>query len=396
MLRFAIWAPVMILAGCDSIGVHSTPGRSVQSGGHPDAAGGDEGGGDERGGDGDDGSGGSGPPPPDAGAGPPSGTWDAAAPDAATVSDAAPAPDATPDVTPPPTDFQRCRDLPFPFASHQIDALAASRDARFLAISDGAEVAMISIEGQQSFRHIPVASHTVDVSADGTLLAVGGKERRVYRVSDGVNILSVPASEASRSEVIAVRLYPDARHLLSALADGTVNVTRLADGKIVGTFTSAVKLPAVALSPDATLIATSATDLWRFEDLRQLWERPGGPRPMAPGGGGWFPDWAEFSPDGTLLLVSHLSTEMVSGVGVVRTRLLRVSDGSTVMDLGDAHTPHFSPDGRQLLVQGQLIELSSMEKTRVPGLSAGAIFLSDGRIVAPSPVNLAVFCPVPR
>ena len=219
---------------------------------------------------------------------------------------------------------------------------------------------------------------SVAFSPDGSLLASVGNDVKLWRVSDGSLVRSLPQSTNCRG----VMFSPDGRLLVSAgsriklwrVSDGTlirtigntyyydavfspdgnliaasrafaVELRRVSDGTLVRTLTYPdMEVPStVAFSPDGRLVAAGSIDplfaivLWHVSDGRLA---------LTIDGDGAFFEIA-FSPDGSLITGALESTII---------KLLRVSDGALVRTL-IGHTDYvlsvaFSPDGRLLVSSG--------------------------------------------
>jgi WD40 repeat protein len=152
---------------------------------------------------------------------------------------------------------------------------------------------------------------------------------------------SIPAIAGHARGVNAVAFSPDGSWLVSASADHTARVWRVADGTLVRTLTGHTQqLFAVAVSPDGALIATGSGDidgnspggeikLWASDDGTLLRTLPS--------------QWAysvAFSPDGRSLASGHITKDV---------KLWNVSDGEllrTMTGHGDYATGvAFTPDG---------------------------------------------------
>jgi WD40 repeat protein len=136
-------------------------------------------------------------------------------------------------------------------------------------------------------------------SADGTLLAAGDEQIRLWRVADGtlVQILPPPPEVAL---VFGLAFVPDGTMLAAGSGDNVVRLWRVADGMLryalVGP-AAAGYVRSLAFAPDGRLLvagmsASGAVQLWRIPEgtlVRTPEGPPGGVRGVA------------FSPDGALL-----------------------------------------------------------------------------------------------
>src|SRR5215212_9424718 len=64
------------------------------------------------------------------------------------------------------------------------------------------------------------------------------------------------------------------------------------------------------------------------------------------------------------------------------TRLVRVSDGTLIADLGTAlsRRPRFSPDGKHLVAGALVMDLATRATVALPTDAALSVYLPDGRI----------------
>ncbi len=97
----------------------------------------------------------------------------------------------------------------------------------------------------KAFEAQPGPISAIAFAPDGSTLAVGGHggEARVYRVSDGARVATLPGHKGG---IYALAYAPDGSKLATGGFDGTVRVFATGDGKLLASFIPVPIAPAVA------------------------------------------------------------------------------------------------------------------------------------------------------
>ena len=289
--------------------------------------------------------------------------------------------------------------LPSPFdfgISDEIFTFAAARTGQLLAASGGHGHTWILDPFDGRLRHFvsAEAAFKPDFSPDGSLFALAGDARAIFRMSDGMQISGVPPPPNVPSDYSWPGLVfsADARTLASG-NDGKIELYDL-DGNPLGTRTSQARAPGVAFSADGKWMATSGPELYPTGSDQRVWPAQLAFAPRA--GDMRLPDDSvAFSPDGTLLLVSNAF--LSNGTWKASTRVLKVDDGSLVRELpGLGRRPSFSPDGSWILGGKILVHLASGRRVALPEEISASTFLRNGSIAAATSSDRLVrlYCPV--
>jgi WD40 repeat protein len=252
-------------------------------------------------------------------------------------------------------------------------------------VSDG--VLVLSLGGHQN------ATRSVAFSPGGTLLASGGDDRMVklWGVSDGLLVRTISVG----SRVRPIAFSPDGLTLASGDQGGSVKLWRVSDGALLRTLTGfANQVTRVAFSPDQSLIAASSLDgsarLWRVSDgslvrvIRVPATTPNGSTTAI-----------AFSPDGATLLTGNDEVSPSPEHGTLR--FYRVSNGALVA-LFDQQTSVyvssvvFSPQGGRFAYTRAIdgvLTVATVPAARAAGVSAIATESSSSEAAAPVPISLS-------
>src|SRR5579859_1528191 len=224
---------------------------------------------------------------------------------------------------------------------------------------------ILSSDGADAVARIPHQDAVATLSDDGV---------RIWRLADHQLLRTLPT--IGYGWTLAVT--PDARLIATQNADA-ITVWQLADGRAVWhvpvTWSPyAYYSPNVAFSPDGTLLAgtplSTTVALWRASDGTPLRRIELGQEHEVTG--------IAFSPDGTLLAIA------ADGVGVT---FWRVADGTPVRNVHilAAGSVAFSPDGRSMAVDNALYALPGgqrLQSVQVGDQINTVAFSPDGQLVA--------------
>jgi WD40 repeat protein len=268
---------------------------------------------------------------------------------------------------------------------------SASRDGRRLAIASAAFTWVVDLPDG-----VLVAAFESDqrahpeLSADGTLLALGGARRALYRLDGTGKELDLPVPPEDLPCSASLAVSPDGAFLAGG-GCGRVELFRR-DGTSMGRRPSSATAPAVVFSPDGSFLATSGPELWTVSDLRPVWPStisPGASPVLAPR---WEADRVGFSGDGGRLLISSVPV----GAEGAETALLRAADGSVLRRFGRSLGAHssLSRDGSWVAGSDGAFHLETQSRARLDPAPLLALFLPDLRIVAAGDrPQVRIFCP---
>ena len=260
-----------------------------------------------------------------------------------------------------------------------ITAVAFSPDGSLLA-SAGNDVKIWRVSDGSLMFTLPQSANSRGVvfSPDGRLLVSGGNRIKVWRMSDGQLIRTI-----GNTNYYDVALSPDGS-LIAAARFYVVELRRVSDGSLVRnlTYPDMELVPSVAYSPDGRFVAAGTADP-TFTIV--LWNASSG-TPVRAFGNNGFQEIA-FSPDGSLIAAT------IEGS---RIELWRVSNGALERALTGHTSPAygiaFSPDGRLLIsssAEDDTIRLWRISDGRLlrtydqeTGDAGGVGFSPNGRLFA--------------
>jgi WD40 repeat protein/DNA-binding SARP family transcriptional activator/ABC-type branched-subunit amino acid transport system substrate-binding protein len=246
---------------------------------------------------------------------------------------------------------------------------------------DGGASLWNTATGQQVAR-LPVArALSTSISPDGSRLAAGGLDNAVH-VWDAATRQVVWTSSQHGDHVVALAFSPDGTRLASGSVDATARVWDATDGKQLLLLPHDEALTSVAYSPDGTLLATAGRGA---SNAVRLWNAVSG-EPARSFTGHLDAVWSvSFSPDGE---------KIVSASRDGTARIWSVRDGQLLTTLqpniGALVSAAFSPDGQRLATAAQVgtVQLWDLASQRVVatlgGLGNGEridslVFTPDGR-----------------
>lgn len=293
-------------------------------------------------------------------------------------------------------------------------SVSASRNAQ-IVVSNAADMLVWKIAARfedSTASRLAAGTPTyprIEVSADGTSVAVSGDGRLMYDLLAGTRrgVLSQGDLGASRNVCWPeLRFSGDGRLLAGVEWDSVVRVrqnTQVQDA-VAEVGSGCVR---VAISPDSQLLATSRAAVYRLEDGERL--VPGGDGSLGSLGAlpsGWS-DSVEFSPDQTQVLVSSECTGAPSPPFYwdpsswerppvcSRVELHATNDGRLLRTLPDnmGRYPSFSPDGTWIVTGGALYHVPTGTVRSLDGEVQASAFTSDGDIIAGDAAsNLIRYC----
>jgi WD40 repeat protein len=246
--------------------------------------------------------------------------------------------------------------------------LGVSRDGTLLASAAGNNTPSVWVWRVADRAFLGAASAvasaaSLDFSVDGALLAVGQPKATsdVFRLRDGAMVKrQMPKAYPLWANTNVAAFSPDGITLAGG-TDRGIELHTASTGEVSGTIAAAPTL-ALAYSPDGSLLATSAPEVWRLADRTRLWKAyDQAPRALDPNSGTSTMHSVAFSPDGALIVVSHCQYQWSDVESCPSTRLLRAADGTVVRDFGATlhRRPSFSRDGHWLVSGDQLVQLAT-------------------------------------
>jgi|GEM_PF-3030945 len=233
-----------------------------------------------------------------------------------------------------------------------------------------------------------------EISTDGKWATAAGDNRAVFSATDGRLIWPSPAPNDFRCLGSRLTVSPKGTWAAGASYAGTMDVFSLADTTRAA-WSPVATLPtacfgSAAFSRDERTLATSAPALYRFDPTgtawNPVWSHFTGTSPSPPSGlSGDSSSDVRFSPDETLVLVSHCDAEAALRC---RATLYDTATGTVARALPalTAPRPSFSPDGSWIVAGSTLLHLPSNDTRSIaPALSTiAAVFTPDGDIVGGS------------
>jgi WD40 repeat protein len=153
-----------------------------------------------------------------------------------------------------------------------------------------------------------------------------------------------------------------------------------------------------SFSPDGTLLATSAPELYRTSDGSRLWPAQvvPGPPPI-PQFFDAFRD-VQFSPAGDSLLLSDCPLAAVDGGTLCQHSLYSVATGAEERVLPEltSQRAHFSPEGNWVVSGNTVLHLPTNESLQFDPAAQIATFTPAGDIIAIlNDATLALYCRTP-
>jgi len=231
-----------------------------------------------------------------------------------------------------------------------------------------------------------------DISADGKWATAAGDNRAIHSATDGRVVWPSPPPSGTPCIGSRLAVSPHGKWAAGASYSGTMDVFSLTDTTRaawapVATFPTTC-WGAAAFSRDERMLATSVPELYRLDPTGTTWKPvwshfadtlPGSPYPNS----GDFRDDVRYSPDETLMLVSHC--EVLPTSRGCRVALYDTATGNVARPLPEltAPMPSFSPDGSWIVAGSTLLHLPSNDTRSIdPTLFINvATFTPDGDIV---------------
>lgn len=175
---------------------------------------------------------------------------------------------------------------------------------------------------------------TVQFSPDGRLLATAGDD--TLCVWDATTGDLRTESYTHGDEVFDVRWLPGGAHLVSAPKDGTIRISQVTDGKVVGRLKGHREaVTAISVSPDGKLLlstdASNVTFLWRLETGEHLATLPTGKHVAASLDWSWLATWTPGGPVDlwgldTELLLRHAPEPAVRPLAHASAKIVLLGD----------------------------------------------------------------------
>ncbi len=177
---------------------------------------------------------------------------------------------------------------------------------QLVAAGVGSHVVVYDLEsGTQKYRFRQSSNaYSGDISSDGKLLAVSGREILLANLETGKAIGSFGKGEPA---LRAVAFTPDAKTLVAGNDDGVIQVWDVATKRVKKTLPQQpLNIYDLAISPDGKTLATAMGDYKRRAESGEikLWDLESGkPLQTLPDYSTWFYD-VDFTPDGEQLIFS--------------------------------------------------------------------------------------------
>jgi WD40 repeat protein/DNA-binding SARP family transcriptional activator/ABC-type branched-subunit amino acid transport system substrate-binding protein len=223
---------------------------------------------------------------------------------------------------------------------------------------DGGASLWNTATGQEEVRLPMARALSTAISPDGSRLAAGGLDSAVH-VWDASTRQVAWTSSQHTDHVVGLAFSPDGARLASASMDATARIWDTADGKQLLLLSHDEALTSVAYSPDGTLLATAGRGASKAV---RLWNAVSG-EPVRTLAGHLDAVWSvSFSPDGQRL---------VSASRDGTARVWNVRDGQLISTLqpnvAALVSAAFSPDGQRLATAAQVgtVQLWDLASQRV-------------------------------
>ncbi len=220
-------------------------------------------------------------------------------------------------------------------------------------------------------------------SPDGSLLAVSGTERGVFR-ADGqpvlVGLALAPPESQHGCSFSHFAFSKDGRWLAGGGGDFAVDVL---DAQ---TLTPVARLPssscnaAAAFSPDGAFLATSAAEIYRVQDWSRVTPDKLNPATVRDAA----LDGAVFMPDGRELLVSRCPVGQITNSSCSLDLWTAGGRAEGISLQLQGSRPDFSPEGDWLVAGGGVMALATQLLWQPLASVGAAAFLPNGDIIASS------------
>jgi WD40 repeat protein len=274
----------------------------------------------------------------------------------------------------------------------RILGLAVTRDGRYLAAAGASTTWIIDLRENTLAKALEVPGFKPDFSPDGAALAMGGRQRAVYRVTDDGPAVTIDPGDAGPC-LPSLVFSPDGQTLASGTC-GKIELYR-PDGTRLGEHPSAAVTAGVAWSPDGKRLATTGPELWPADGASPVWPAL---VPPAPDNGQIeaSDNVVAYSPDGGLLLVSRSKGYFALAEWDTLTDVVRASDGLVMRSLMRrlGRRPSFSADGSWVVAGGYTFHLGSDTNRAFSSDRSTSVFLPDNRLASYGTEHiLRVYCP---